>query len=78
MMRSLRTRITVTMLGVIFVANVESINAIADEPWEQVMLSKGFAVYDPTKDSSVTQVMQRADKLMYDNKRDRKVSRGNT
>ena len=54
-----------------FDAVAEEINADA-EPWEQVQLSKGFAVFDPSEDSNVTDVMQRADKLMYENKRDRK------
>ena len=61
-----------------FDAVAEEINADA-EPWEQVQLSKGFAVFDPSEDSDVTDVMQRADKLMYDNKRDRKnrkISKG--
>ena len=53
----------------------EKINAAAAEPWEQIHLSKGFAVFDPSKDSTVTDVMQRADQLMYENKRERKIQR---
>ena len=53
----------------------ETTNASAAvEPWEYVCVSKGFAVYDPDKDNTVTQVLQRADKLMYENKRERKES----
>lgn len=51
---------------------MDEINAVAQEPWEKVYISKGFSVYDPSADSSVTEVIQRADKLMYENKRDRK------
>ncbi len=49
------------------------INASANKPWEQVCISKGFAAFDPSEDSTVIEVMQRADKLMYENKRERKV-----
>ena len=48
------------------------INASVKTLWEQVRLSKGFAVYDPSCDRSVTDVMRRADKLMYENKQERK------
>ena len=50
----------------------EEINSSADEPWKQVWISKGFAVFDPSGDRSVSGAMQRADQLMYDNKRERK------
>lgn len=53
----------------------EKINAAAAEPWEQVHLSKGFAVFNPAEDRAVTDVMQRADQLMYENKRERKKQR---
>ena len=53
----------------------DEINASAIEPWEQVCLSKGFAVFDPSDDSTVVAVAQRADKLMYENKRKRKSCR---
>ena len=53
----------------------ETTNASAAvEPWDYVCISKGFAVYDPERDSTVTDVMRRADKLMYENKRERKES----
>jgi diguanylate cyclase (GGDEF)-like protein len=53
----------------------ETTNAsAATEPWEYVCVSKGFAVFDPEKDSTVNEVLQRADKLMYENKRERKES----
>lgn len=53
----------------------EKINAAAAEQWEQVHLSKGFAVFNPSEDRDVTDVMQRADQLMYENKRERKKQR---
>lgn len=38
------------------------------EPWEQVDVARGMAVYDPKEDESVNDVVRRADKLMYDHK----------
>ena len=55
-----------------FEAFTAEINASAAEPWEQVQLSKGFAIFAPPEDRTVTDVMQRADRLMYENKRHRK------
>ena len=55
-----------------FDTTTAEINADAAEPWEQVRLSKGFAVYDPSGDDTVEDVMHRADQLMYEDKRDRK------
>jgi len=49
-----------------------SINSTAMNPWEQVHISMGFAEYDPQHDSAVTDVMRRADRIMYDHKRMRK------
>nr|WP_297704628.1 diguanylate cyclase [uncultured Butyrivibrio sp.] len=54
---------------------IDEINASAKEPWEQVWLSRGFAIYDPTNDIIVQKIMQRADMLMYENKRERKMGR---
>ncbi|WP_019679466.1 sensor domain-containing diguanylate cyclase [Ruminococcus flavefaciens] len=39
----------------------DEINASAAEPWKQVHISKGFAVFDPTEDTTVIEVIQRAD-----------------
>ena len=36
--------------------------------WEQVDVAYGMAVYDPNEDESVSDVVRRADKLMYKNK----------
>ncbi|MBQ7614054.1 MAG: diguanylate cyclase [Butyrivibrio sp.] len=54
----------------------KQINESADKPWEHIYVSKGFAVFDPALDSTVVSVLQRADKLMYDNKRERKAADG--
>ncbi len=56
---------------------VDDINATAESPWEQVWLSRGFAIYDPAEDNIVQKIMQRADMLMYENKRERKMCREN-
>lgn len=55
-----------------FEATAASINDSTENRWEQIHISMGFADYDPQNDSNVTDVMRRADKLMYDNKRERK------
>ena len=38
------------------------------EPWEQVDVARGMAVYDPKEDENVNDVVRRADKRMYDYK----------
>ena len=38
------------------------------EAWEQVNVARGMAVYDPNEDESVSDVVRRADKIMYQNK----------
>ena len=48
------------------------INASSADPWDQIWISKGFAVFDPSDDKTVVEVMRRADKLMYEDKRNRK------
>ena len=60
-----------------FDRRVEANNIMAQNPWNQVQLSKGFAIYNPTFDISITALMQRADKLMYENKRIRKSKQNN-
>jgi len=49
-------------------------NAVASNPWEKVNVSMGMAVYDPQRDQSAGQVLQRADALMYEDKRHYKAS----
>ena len=48
------------------------INARAANPWEEAHLSMGIAAYTPGLDENVIEVTRRADRLMYDNKRQRK------
>lgn len=50
----------------------EKINASTDNKWEQVRISMGFAEYEPSSDSDVSDIVRRADKMMYENKRMRK------
>ena len=53
----------------------ETICAAAQNPWEQVSVAMGISVYEPGSDHSVTDVVRRADKVMYTNKRARKEAR---
>ena len=48
------------------------VNSTAANRWEEVHISAGIAVYDPQNDSAVTDVVRRADKIMYENKHSRK------
>ncbi|MBR3570638.1 MAG: diguanylate cyclase [Oscillibacter sp.] len=49
--------------------------ARAEAPWEQVRVSAGIDAFDPQTDSYVVDVVRRADKLMYEDKRSRKIAR---
>ena len=49
--------------------------AAAGAPWEQVHVSMGIDTFDPETDSFVIDVVRRADKLMYENKLNRKMAR---
>ena len=51
------------------------INAATEKQWEQVRVSMGISVYDPQNDRAVIDVVRRADKLMYEDKRVRKMAR---
>ena len=44
----------------------------SSDPWEQVEITFGLAIYDHQTDTSVTDVARRADQMMYDNKRTKK------
>ena len=59
-----------------FAERGDAICARAAEQWEEVRISLGVAVYDPQNDISVSDVIRRADKRMYENKRSRKALRG--
>ncbi|MBQ3786187.1 MAG: transporter substrate-binding domain-containing protein [Lachnospiraceae bacterium] len=47
--------------------------AKASDPWEEPRVSMGIAVYDSVHDASVSDTVRRADKLMYENKRQGKA-----
>ena len=47
-------------------------NEKAEQPWERIEVSRGMAVYRPERNETVEQVLDRADKAMYRNKRERK------
>ena len=51
-----------------FEARCQEINSSVQNPWEQVNVSLGIAVYDPENDSAVIDVVRRADKVMYEEK----------
>ena len=48
------------------------VNESTSNRWEQVHVAMGIAAYDPDIDTSVNDVIHRADKLMYDNKKQNK------
>ena len=52
-----------------FEQEVVKINGSAENSWEQVHVSMGIARYDKENDQSVYEVVRRADKDMYENKR---------
>ncbi|MBQ7670135.1 MAG: diguanylate cyclase [Clostridia bacterium] len=58
-----------------FEKNNAEINSSTDNIWEQVHIAVGIAVCDPQNDPYVSDVVRRADKLMYENKRLRKIER---
>ena len=45
------------------------------EPWEKVSAAVGWTKYNPAEDGSVENVFKRADKLMYENKKQMKALR---
>ena len=51
------------------------INASAENDWDEVHVAIGVAMYDPDLDRSVSDTARRADRMMYENKRLRKLSR---
>ena len=58
-----------------FEQGMSEINAATRNQWEQVHLSYGIAVYDPHDKQTVADVVRKADKAMYEYKRDQKSSR---
>ena len=51
---------------------VDDINSSAKNKWEQVNVSMGISEYDPENDSAVSDILRRADKIMYEDKNNRK------
>ena len=58
-----------------FEKNADEIIDSSENEWEQVNVSIGMAEYDPRSDSSIDDVVRRADKTMYENKHVRKEKR---
>ena len=58
-----------TLLMQDFDLATEKHNKRAENPWEKVSLSKGIAAFIPGSDKTVQQVLERADKRMYEEKR---------
>ena len=59
-----------------FEKTAAEISAAEKNPWEQVHVSMGIAVYDQKEDAFVIDTVRRADKLMYLNKRKHKNTGG--
>lgn len=62
-------------LARLFVEQGAVINNSAGMQWKQVHVAMGIAAYDSQVDKSVDDVMRRADKLMYEDKRAQKAAR---
>jgi diguanylate cyclase (GGDEF)-like protein len=45
------------------------------DAWEQVNVARGMAIYEPKRDESVSDVVRRADRIMYEKKWDTKLNR---
>ena len=58
-----------------FVRSMAEISDQAANEWDEVHVAMGIAVYDGRTDRNVSDVLRRADELMYENKRMRKRSR---
>lgn len=60
-----------------FFKKLDELKKSNKKPWEKVSIAAGIAYYDPRVDHSVNNVVRRADKLMYINKKnsrdDRKI-----
>ena len=56
----------------LFDKKADEIRASTENKWEQVSVALGMAEYDPQSNTSVDDVIRRADKMMYENKRTRK------
>ena len=59
----------------LFYRSAEEIRASANNKWEQVSVAMGMAEFNPQNDDSVDDVIRRADKTMYENKRKQKEAK---
>ena len=59
-----------------FRRSAQEISDAAQNRWEEVHIAMGIAEYESGADRSVSDVVRRADKTMYANKRARKTAAG--
>ena len=64
-------------LKAVFEEKCKEICSLSEEPWEQIKVSVGIAIFDSEVDTSVKDVIIHADHLMYENKRSRKKNATN-
>ena len=53
----------------------EAISASASDPWNQLHIAMGLVIFSPDSDASLNDTINRADEIMYENKRIWKESR---
>jgi diguanylate cyclase (GGDEF)-like protein len=58
-----------------FRQDAQEANAGVDNPWEQINIALGMAVYDSELDKDVSAVLHRADERMYADKRRMKADK---
>ena len=51
-----------------FERSAEAANWKTENPWEKISLAKGVAVFDPDSDTGMDQILDRADRQMYEEK----------
>ena len=59
----------------IFTNEQEVISSSAVDPWNQLHIAMGLAVFSPDSDKTLNDTIKRADEIMYENKRIWKESR---
>ncbi len=59
-----------------FEMDEESINAMCNNPWDEIHVAYGLGVYDPAVDKEIDSVIKRADQNMYQKKKAMKVQAG--
>lgn len=52
-----------------FFIEKDNINSKTDKAWEKINIAVGFAIYEPETDSTFEDILNRADSLMYEDKR---------